>query len=157
VAQNQTILVRHNMEMAHRLFLTEGKCEAIHGHSWDVTLKIRGRVDMHGLLEGLDFGQVKRLFRGHLDKNFDHRLLLNSRDPWSDLLTRRSSEQGQLVQEALPGLHSFDGDPTTENVARVIGEWAVDQYGLPIAVEVFETRVNMAAWPAEGFVSPVGF
>jgi 6-pyruvoyl-tetrahydropterin synthase len=153
LSELQVIWVKHNMEMAHRLFQTLGKCQAIHGHSWLVTLKLRGEVDDHGLLEGLDFGLVKRLFRGHLDSTFDHHLLLNKDDPFARVINLGDNEEGPF-HEGLPGLQKFDGDPTTENIARAIGEWAIVAYGLPVAIDVFETKVNMASWPAEGFVTP---
>lgn len=138
----QAIKVRHNVEMAHRLFLTPGKCEAIHGHSWNVTLQLIGEVDNHGLLASLDFGSIKMLFRKFLDSNFDHRVLLNVNDPWANLRLHTN------CTEELPGLALFEGDPTTENLAKTIGEWG--RLTFPsmrgIGIEVWETRVNNATW-----------
>jgi 6-pyruvoyltetrahydropterin/6-carboxytetrahydropterin synthase len=139
----QSIKVRHNVEMAHRLFLTPGKCEQIHGHSWSVTLEMFGNVDSHGLLEGLNFSDVKKDFRAYLDETFDHRLLLNPSDPWSQLYVDRLGP--------LPGLKSFEGygDPTTENFAMCIGEWASGLFVggvVDLNVEVWETAVNNSTW-----------
>lgn len=128
--------------MAHRLFQTKGKCEAIHGHSWLVTLQLRGEVSEQGLLAGLDFGFVKRQFREFLDTHFDHKLLLNLNDPWANLRLHTN------VQEELPGLRVFPGDPTTENFAAHIGYWAQGKFPemSGIGIEVWETRVNNATW-----------
>jgi 6-pyruvoyltetrahydropterin/6-carboxytetrahydropterin synthase len=139
-----SIKVKHNVEMAHRLFMTPGKCESIHGHSWQVELELFGEVNAYGLLADLDFGLVKSDFRGYLDETFDHRLLLNPLDPWAG---------PHLLEEKfayLPGVKLFDGygDPTTENMAACIGEWASGLYTKITAVtcNVWETRVNNATW-----------
>jgi 6-pyruvoyltetrahydropterin/6-carboxytetrahydropterin synthase len=136
------IAVKHNIEVAHRLYLTPGKCEHIHGHSMWVTLKLCGAVDPNGILEGLEFGDVKKRFRSFLDDNFDHHLLLNKNDPWArNLETGGGRSVGQL-----PGLVTMESDPTTENLARWIGEWAGGEFRLDVMVEVQETRVNSAEY-----------
>lgn len=129
---NATIAVRHNIEVAHRLWQLPGKCEAIHGHSMWVRLELRGDLDGQGLLAGLDFGVVKRAYREHLDTHFDHRLLLDADDPIAGL--------------RLPGLRVTAGQPTTENIAKAIGMWAQARYGCPGLVTVHETHVNEASW-----------
>lgn len=141
-----TIKVRHNVEMAHRLFETPGKCENIHGHSWWVELEIcewSEGVDEHGLFAGLDFGVVKQSLRAFLDANYDHRVLLNSEDHWSHVLYVNSPRGSRL-----PGLQTMNGDPTTENFAKLVGEWAQRTFGVEhrYVVTVWETSVNAATW-----------
>jgi 6-pyruvoyltetrahydropterin/6-carboxytetrahydropterin synthase len=126
------IAVKHNIEVAHRLFLTPGKCENIHGHSMWVTLFLDGEIDSDGLLESIEFGTLKQEFRGYLDESFDHHLLLNAEDPW--------------CKTELPGLSPFFGDPTTENIARCIFDWANDKEMPVHHVDVWETAVNMASY-----------
>jgi 6-pyruvoyl-tetrahydropterin synthase len=129
-----SINVRHNIEVAHRLIETRGKCEAIHGHSMWVTLTLWGDIDKTGKLNGLEFGLVKAIFRDYLDKNFDHHLLLNLMDT-------------QLSGLELPGAHILDCDPTTENIAATIGQWAESNFASTrVRCEVQETPVNGAAW-----------
>lgn len=144
----QTIKVRHNVEMAHRLFLTPGKCENIHGHSWLVTLELKGRMNPNGLLEGLDFGLVKSMFRTYLDDNFDHRVLLNLSDPWAKDMDPDQHYDPTLKPKVLPGLQTMNGDPTTENFAANVGFWAQGNFYQmqAIGVSVWETRVNNATW-----------
>ena len=138
-----TITVRHNVEMAHRLIETAGKCEAIHGHSWWIDLTLGGFLSPSGMLNGLDFGEVKKLFRAHLDILFDHHTLLNAQDEWAQPL---ALEGGRLI--TLPGLQVIQGDPTTENFAGLIGDWALKAFnGCPtVEVTVHETSVNSATW-----------
>lgn len=128
------IRVKHNMEMAHRLSQSPGKCERIHGHSWWVTLSIRDEPDPTGKV--LEFGAVKKVFREFLDKFYDHHILLN--------------EDDYIIGRTLPGLHTMQGDPTTENIARDILIWAIRVFsgtgrgGRKFRVEVWETATNCA-------------
>jgi len=133
-----TLRVRHNIEVAHRLFMLPGKCENIHGHSMWVTLDLLGhKIDVDGYLGGLDFGDVKRKFRAYLDTNYDHHLLLNGNDP--------------LAKYDLPGVILCGNDPSTENIARWVAEWARQNFeGTPgFRVTVDETHVNSATWETD--------
>jgi 6-pyruvoyltetrahydropterin/6-carboxytetrahydropterin synthase len=132
----QCLRVRHNIEVAHRLSLLPGKCENIHGHSMWVEAELEGEVNELGVLLGMDFGSVKADFRHYLDTAYDHHLLLNKAD--------------SIATQILPGLALCDGDPTTENIARWIGEWCCSTYDHPglirVKIEVWETSVNCATW-----------
>jgi len=146
------IEVRHNIEVAHRLFDMKGKCEAIHGHSMWVDLKIHGLVNGDGVLDGLEFGFVKTHFRKYLDGTFDHRLLLNEKDPWADKLYVPASSELETVVlspqvlQQLPGLLTVPGDPTTENIAKWIATWAHEVFKASVDVLVRETAVNAAGY-----------
>lgn len=154
------IQVRHNIEVAHRLFDMKGKCEAIHGHSMWVELRLHGQLDSHGVLDGLEFGSVKKRFREHLDGYYDHRLLLNQKDPWTAplyymtpvKLANPDGGPGSVEGDApaaighLPGLRIVKGDPTTENIAKWVAQWATDMFERPADVIVHETAVNAAGF-----------
>jgi 6-pyruvoyltetrahydropterin/6-carboxytetrahydropterin synthase len=150
----QTIAVKHNIEVAHRLFETPGKCENIHGHSMWVTLEVTGPIDSGGMLLGIDFGALKKQFRSYLDASFDHHLLLCQDDPWAQDLDPNQEYDGSLQPKLLPGLTTLSANPTTENLARVIGEYmhgivmsAFQTVGLEkVSCTVWETSVNCATW-----------
>jgi 6-pyruvoyltetrahydropterin/6-carboxytetrahydropterin synthase len=155
-----SIAVKHNIEVAHRLFELPGKCENIHGHSMQVTMQLFGPINDKGILGGIEYGDLKHLFRSHLDETYDHRVLLNVEDPWSRplFLMERDEDSGQFVEASrqvfLPGLNSVPGDPTTENIAAWIAHdmeaklfnpdlpWGKDLYTMKVTV--WETAVNMA-------------
>lgn len=142
-AGRQTLAVRHNIEVAHRLFLLPGKCENIHGHSMWVTMRVEGQVDTNGILEGISFTDLKKVFRHHLDTTYDHHVLLNQQDPWAE-----ATLNGDVGGTRLPGLQATPGDPTTENIAFWIYEWGTDE-GIPVtSVDVWETSVNMSTYGA---------
>jgi len=147
------IEVRHNIEVAHRLFESPGKCENIHGHSMWVSLKIYGTVNGQGMLQNhfgkaLEFGQVKHSFRNYLDTQYDHHLLLNRNDPFAGPL---GVDIGNIHVNFLPGLIAVGGDPTTENLALWIAEWSQNHFAIPtLTVHVSETSVNGAGVIFEG-------
>jgi 6-pyruvoyltetrahydropterin/6-carboxytetrahydropterin synthase len=135
------LAVKHNIEVAHRLHLLPGKCENINGHSMWVTMFVKGELDENGILEGISFTDLKKSFRHHLDTVYDHHLLLHENDPWSYPISDRGEEGTYL-----PGLKVFPGDPTTENIAKWIANWA-RQDGIPVhSVDVWETSVNMSRY-----------
>ena len=150
-----TIQVRHNIEVAHRLSKLRGKCENIHGHSMWVELEMLAPINENGIMGGMEFGDVKKVFRHHLDTELDHRLLLNKDDPWAkkfvDGRYLASAEHAHSEGQHLPGLQICKDDPTTENLAKWIGEWACLEFGEGFGVQkihvvVHETSVNLATW-----------
>lgn len=134
-----SITIRHNIEVAHRLSQTPGGCQNIHGHSMWVELTIYGEKDETGKLEGIDFADAKDAFRHYLDGDFDHHLLMHEADVWAVPFGI------EKMDDKLPGLKTFPGDPTTENIAGWICEWATDQFNRPCKVVVHETAVNAAS------------
>jgi 6-pyruvoyltetrahydropterin/6-carboxytetrahydropterin synthase len=148
----QSISVKHNFEAAHRLYTTPGKCQAIHGHSFWATLTLYGPVDANGLVCSIDFGDLKKAYRSYLDNNFDHHILLNQDDPWAQPLAPSKEPYHPHGVEfvRLPGLKPVPEDPTTENLARWIGEYMTEQVQgnnvERILVQVQETAVNGASW-----------
>lgn len=155
VIRMQSIAVKHNIEVAHRLFELPGKCEQIHGHSMWVTMELFGPKNNRGILGGIEYGDLKKMFRGHLDEEYDHRLLLNRDDPYAQPIfmatqvTEERVEWGE--QHFLPGLNPMPGDPTTENISEWVAQEMESQLFLMghkdlfrMEVTVWETSVNMA-------------
>lgn len=137
------IKLTHNMEVAHRLFEMPGKCQNIHGHSMQIELTLHGEANDKGIFEGLDFGDVKKVFRQYIDKHFDHKLLLNYNDPFAGQffpVIDGEIDHADLV--SLPGLVKVAGDPTTENIAKWIHQWAVQEWNLRTTIYIQETGTN---------------
>jgi 6-pyruvoyl-tetrahydropterin synthase len=147
----RTITVAHTAEVAHRLFLTPGKCARIHGHGLRIQLTLIGEVDENGLLAGIEFGHLKREFRGFIDHYLDHQCLLNKVDPFAQpLFADAEGNQPEGLTHHLPGMRACEADPTTENLAMWIGQWARTTFAVPlvfaVAVQVEETPVNAGNW-----------
>jgi 6-pyruvoyltetrahydropterin/6-carboxytetrahydropterin synthase len=110
--QMASIKIKHNLEMGHRLSLQpESKCFHLHGHSWYVTLFIYGPMDpTTGMV--MEFGEVKRRWRGMLDTEYDHHMLLNSKDPLFNYIMPHVQAVKRWGITTLE-----DRDPTVENFA----------------------------------------
>ena len=146
----QSVSVKHNVEMAHRLQLP-GKCQNIHGHTWQVTFEIHDDPNREtGII--VDFHQMKRVFREYLDNKYDHKLCMWIGDPWLGQL-RDASKRPDGIELYPPGLLVMDEDPTTENFARWIGrdmrlltwEWPHGPNRL-LRITVEEGLHNGASW-----------
>ncbi|MBN2581229.1 MAG: 6-carboxytetrahydropterin synthase [Pirellulales bacterium] len=111
----------------HRLLDYPGKCRHLHGHNGRAILSFAaGTLDDQGMV--LDFGVIKQVVGGWIDEHLDHRMILRRDDPAVPLL-----------QELGEPLHLIDVNPTAENIARLIADYAVAQ-GFPIVeVRLWET------------------
>jgi len=118
----------------HRLLNYDGKCKFLHGHNGRVVISLEGeKLDDRGML--VDFTDIKRRIRGWIDQELDHRMILNRDDPLLPL----------LQQQAQP-VHVIPHNPTAENIARLIFEFAAGQ-GFPVVeVVMWETRNSNAAY-----------
>jgi 6-pyruvoyl-tetrahydropterin synthase len=109
-----------------------------------IEMQLHGYPNKHGVLEDLPFGDVKKRFRAHLDEVFDHHLLLNENDPWAHPLAPIGAPIADY--RMLPGLVVMPNDPTTENLARWIAEWSINEFNLHVEVTVDETGTNSAGY-----------
>lgn len=145
-----TLVVKHNIEVAHRLFTLPGKCQNIHGHSMYVTMEVMTRVDDNGYAlntDGtiLEFAALKKAFRAYLDGVWDHHLHLNEKDPWAENLGTVHNKQGRAIRyEKLPGLVIWPADPSTENIAYWIQQYIKSNIlvGMMPIIRIDETGTN---------------
>jgi 6-pyruvoyltetrahydropterin/6-carboxytetrahydropterin synthase len=103
----------------HRLLDYDGKCRYLHGHNGRAEITIDSRtLDARGMV--VDFSDIKRVVSKWIDDTLDHRMILRRDDP---------------AVEALAGLgepmHLIDVNPTAENIAKLIFDYAASQ-GIPI-------------------------
>jgi 6-pyruvoyltetrahydropterin/6-carboxytetrahydropterin synthase len=118
----------------HRLLGHAGKCRHLHGHNGRAVLVLESpRLDGLGMV--VDFGRVKQVVGGWIDAHLDHRMLLHRDDPALPVLR----EQGEPV-------FVMDANPTAENLARLIFDYAASQ-GLPVVeVHLWETEDSCASY-----------
>ena len=121
----------------HRLLHYQGKCRHLHGHNGKVMITFEaGALDDRGMV--LDFGDIKRVVSGWIDDHLDHRMILNRDDPVVPVL-RKMGEPVYLL----------DGNPTAENIARLISDFAAQQ-GFPVVeVRLWETPGCCSAYCPE--------
>lgn len=111
----------------HRLLDYQGKCRFLHGHNGRASITIEApMLDARGMV--MDFTEIKRVVSRWIDDELDHRMLLRRDDPAVPLLN-------QLGEP----LFLMDVNPTAENIARLIYEYAAAQ-GFPVVqVRLWET------------------
>ena len=90
-------------------------------------------LDHRGML--VDFSDIKKHISGWIDSNLDHRMILNSADPVASYL----QQQGEP-------LFLIESNPTAENIAKLIYDFAHSQ-NLPVAeVSLWETFKSYATY-----------
>ena len=122
----------------HRLLNYEGKCKNLHGHNGRAEIALASD-SLDGLGMVLDFTEIKRVIHTWIDETLDHRMILHRDDPAVPFL-RELGEPMYLI----------DVNPTAENIARLIGEFALEK-GFPVTkVDLWETRNCYATYIASG-------
>ncbi len=118
----------------HRLLNYDGKCKHLHGHNGRLIIVLEAEnLDERGML--VDFGDIKRSVRTWVDNELDHRMILNRNDPIIPYL--------QSINEPM---YLIDWNPTAENIARLVYEYAAKQ-GLPVKeVLLWETPKSYATY-----------
>lgn len=118
----------------HRLLNYSGKCRHLHGHNGRVVIVMEGaELDDRGML--IDFGDIKGAIRTWIDDELDHRMILCDRDPALALLRA----QGEPI-------FTIPDNPTAENIARLIFDYAIG-HGFPVVeVSLWETPRSCATY-----------
>ena len=121
----------------HRLLNYEGKCRFLHGHNGRAIITLESpRLDDRGMV--MDFTQIKRVIQGWIDANLDHKMILHRDDPIIP----------HLRQLGEP-FYVLDVNPTAENIARLIYDYARKE-GFPIvSVSLWETESCYATYAPE--------
>jgi 6-pyruvoyltetrahydropterin/6-carboxytetrahydropterin synthase len=116
----------------HRLLDYDGVCKHPHGHNAVVEIEVRTpQLDKRNMV--CDFSDIKRVVKGWIDKELDHRMLLRHDDP----LVAALQQLGEPV-------FLVDSNPTVERIARLIFDYT-SQQGFPVvAVRVWETPTSFA-------------
>jgi 6-pyruvoyltetrahydropterin/6-carboxytetrahydropterin synthase len=111
----------------HRLLNYNGKCRHLHGHNGRAVITLQAeQLDPLGMV--LDFTQIKNVVSAWIDEALDHKMVLHRDDPVLPLLR----QQGEPV-------YVLDVNPTAENIARLIFDYAAEQ-GFPVVeVQLWET------------------
>ena len=118
----------------HRLLNYDGKCRYLHGHNGKAMITMEGQdLDYRGMV--VDFSDIKKQVSSWIDANLDHRMILNAADPVVDYL----KQQGEPV-------FLMDTNPTAENIAKLIFDFAKSQK-LPVTeVSLWETFKSYATY-----------
>lgn len=110
----QVITKRFTFSYGHILPGHAGKCKNLHGHNAVVYVSVRGAPS---LVEGapdegmvMDFGDLKKIFKEHIDDPWDHHFLANGDE----------IVNGQLVNPLLEDNAIVGVRTTAENLAKIV-------------------------------------
>jgi len=118
----------------HRLLNYDGKCRHLHGHNGRAVLTLEAQeLDRLGMV--VDFSRIKQVVSTWIDATLDHRMLLHRDDPVLPLLR----QQGEPV-------FAMDVNPTAENIAKLIYDFAVAQHFPVVEVRLWETESCYATY-----------
>ncbi len=118
----------------HRLLDYDGKCRNLHGHNAQLEIEVdSGGLDRLGMV--IDFGEIKNIAKGWVDDHLDHKMLLHRDDPIA-----------KVLQDFGKPLCLMDGNPTAENITKLIFH-ALSQLGLRVSrVSLWETPSGCATY-----------
>ena len=118
----------------HRLLNYDGKCRFLHGHNGKAVIVLEAAaLDDCGIL--VDFSEIRKQMASWIEGNLDHRMILNEADPVV-----------QYLKEQAEPLFLMATNPTAENIARVIYEFAKSQR-LPVReVSLWESYRSCATY-----------
>ena len=118
----------------HRLLDYDGICKHPHGHNAVAEIEVRtAALDARAMV--CDFSDIKRVVKGWVDRELDHKMILRRDDPLVAPLTAL----GEPV-------YLVDANPTVECIAQIIHDVAKAS-GFPvIRVTVWETPSSCATY-----------
>ena len=118
----------------HRLLNYDGVCRHLHGHNAVAEIEVRAdALDSRNMV--VDFGDIKRIMKGWIDRELDHKMILRHDDPLVGPLT----SLGEPV-------YLLDSNPTVERIARLIFDTSRDQGLAVVRVTVWETPASWATY-----------
>jgi len=120
----------------HRLLDYDGICKHPHGHNAVAEIEVRtSSLDPRNMV--CDFSEIKRIVKGWIDRELDHKMVLRHDDP----LVKPLEQLGEPI-------YLLDSNPTVERIARLLFDVSREQ-GLPVSrVTVWETPSSWATYKA---------
>lgn len=114
----------------HRLLDYDGVCKHPHGHNAMVEVDVRtGRLDRRNMVA--DFADIKKIVKGWIDRELDHKMILRHDDP----LVKPLQALGEPI-------YILDSNPTVERIAKLIFDKSREQGLDVVAVRVWETPTS---------------
>jgi 6-pyruvoyltetrahydropterin/6-carboxytetrahydropterin synthase len=121
----------------HRLLDYDGVCKHPHGHNALVEVDVRtDNLDRRNMVA--DFADIKRIVKGWIDRELDHKMILRHDDP----LVAPLQQLGEPV-------YILESNPTVERIAKLIFDKAREGQIDVVAVRVWETPTSIAEYRGE--------
>jgi 6-pyruvoyltetrahydropterin/6-carboxytetrahydropterin synthase len=118
----------------HRLLDYDGICKHPHGHNAVVEIEVRtSQLDGRNMV--IDFSDIKRIVKGWIDRELDHKMVLRHDDP----LVKPLQALGEPI-------FLVDSNPTVERIAKLIFDAAASEKLPVVRVKVWETPTSYAEY-----------
>ena len=97
-------------DAAHRVMEHQSQCKMLHGHRYVIEATFEAaQLDKLGMV--IDFGVIKEILGGWIDKNWDHNTILNIADKvLGDEIAKITGQK----------IYYLNGNPTAENMAEYL-------------------------------------
>ena len=127
--------VRVNFRYGHRLLPPYvGKCTQVHGEGGILILIFESnKLDENGMV--LDFGVVKKDVKLFVDTKLDHTYLY-----------KKGDEVGEFLKEKGYNIFEMEGNPTAENIAKIVYDAISKIYPQLKKVGSIESFEDSIAW-----------
>jgi 6-pyruvoyltetrahydropterin/6-carboxytetrahydropterin synthase len=120
----------------HRLLDYDGVCKHPHGHNAVAEIDVRtDKLDRRNMVA--DFSDIKRLVKGWIDRELDHKMILRQDDP----LVVPLKALGEPM-------YLLESNPTVERIAKLIFDQTRELGFEVVTVRVWETPSSFAAYSA---------
>ena len=118
----------------HRLLDYDGICKHPHGHNAVVEVDVStAALDKRNMVA--DFSDIKRIVKGWIDRELDHKMILRTDDPLVEPL-RKLGEPMYLLES----------NPTVERIAKLIYDKGRELGVNIVAIRVWETPSSFASY-----------
>jgi 6-pyruvoyltetrahydropterin/6-carboxytetrahydropterin synthase len=118
----------------HRLLDYDGVCKHLHGHNAVAEIEVRNQVlDARNMVA--DFTDIKRIVKGWIDRELDHKMILRHDDP----LVAPLRELGEPM-------YLVESNPTVERIAKLIFDNGRAAGIDIVTVRVWETPSSVASY-----------
>ena len=141
---NVTVMRQIKFCAGHRLVGHEGKCANLHGHNYLAQVYVTG-AEFDAVGRVVDFSVINRLFKGWIDENWDHGVIVWDED--RELLDTLGSLSPSKI-------YCLPYSPTAENIAKYL----LTEVGprLIASIEGYDVRLSkVVIWETENACAEV--
>jgi len=120
----------------HRLLDYEGVCKHPHGHNAVVEVDV-STVTLDNRNMVADFSDIKRVVKGWIDRELDHKMILREDDPLVEPLKKLGEP-----------IYLLESNPTVERIAKLIYDKGRELGVNIVNIRVWETPSSFASYSA---------
>lgn len=142
--QKIRVTKRFTFDMAHALYGHDGSCANIHGHTYHLSVTIRGIAiqdnthPKNGMV--IDFGDLKKIVHKEVVERFDHALVLNGNSPHNKV---------EVLFQQFNKIILVPFQPSCENLLLEIKDSIMPALGKMhqlVSLRLDETPTSFAEW-----------